>query len=72
MNTFHNIVSGVIAWDGTDEGEEVLSPTCRDLIGRLLISNPARRLGNLKGGASDIRRHPWFANFDWEALEVGT
>jgi len=69
MRTIHNIVSGVIAWPPQNLGEEELSPACRDLIERLLVSNPARRLGNLKGGANDIRRHPWFANFDWEALQ---
>lgn len=28
----------------------------------------SRRIGNLKGGAAEIRAHPWFKGFDWEAL----
>ena len=38
----------------------------RDLIRRLLVHNPAQRLGVLKGGAADVKAHPWFHGFDWE------
>ena len=37
----------------------------------LLQRRVAKRLGNLKGGAQAIKDHPWFENFDWEALENG-
>lgn len=37
-----------------------------DLIGKLLVFNPSRRLGTLSTGAAGIKAHPWFANFDWE------
>jgi len=42
-----------------------------DLIAGLLQRRVAKRLGNLKGGAQAIKCHPWFENFDWEALENG-
>ena len=42
-----------------------------DLIAGLLQRRVAKRLGNLKGGAQAIKDHPWFENFDWEALENG-
>lgn len=45
-----------------------LSKDCRDLIKRLLTKNPARRLGNLKGGAQDVKEHPWFKGLDWVKL----
>ncbi len=35
---------------------------------RLLERKPAKRLGMLSGRAADIKAHPWFAGFDWEAL----
>ena len=35
---------------------------------RLLERKPARRLGMLSGKAADIKAHPWFKGFDWEAL----
>lgn len=37
----------------------------RDIIKRFLVQNPNQRLGALKGGAADVKMHPWFANFDW-------
>ena len=40
----------------------------RDLIRRLLVLNPNQRLGALKGGAADVKMHPWFANFNWDAF----
>ena len=35
---------------------------------RLLDRKPAKRLGMLSGRAADIKAHPWFRGFDWEAL----
>ena len=40
----------------------------KDLVKRLLVHNPAHRLGALKGGAADVKAHPWFKDFDWEAF----
>ncbi|KFM26059.1 cAMP-dependent protein kinase catalytic subunit alpha [Auxenochlorella protothecoides] len=44
------------------------SKDLKDLIRRLLNKQPSRRLGTVQGGVSDIRKHPWFAGFDWSAL----
>jgi protein kinase A len=44
------------------------SKQAKDLIRRLLESNPDKRLGCLPGEDLDIRRHPWFAGFDWGKL----
>ncbi|KNE65047.1 AGC/PKA protein kinase [Allomyces macrogynus ATCC 38327] len=40
----------------------------RDLIRNLLAHDWTKRLGALKGGASDIKNHRWFANIDWDEL----
>lgn len=40
----------------------------QDLIRKLLVVSPARRLGVLKSGAAGVREHPWFAGFDWAAF----
>jgi len=44
----------------------------KDLVKRLLAHNPSQRLGSLKGGALDVKAHPWFKDFDWESFENQT
>ena len=44
----------------------------RDLVKRLLTHSPTQRLGSLKGGAADVKSHPWFLDFDWSAFESQT
>lgn len=39
---------------------------------RLLTHSPSQRLGSLKGGALDVKMHPWFKDFDWQAFENQT
>ena len=41
----------------------------KDLIKRLLTLDPARRVGCLQKGSSEIKRHKWFKGFDWVALD---
>lgn len=43
-----------------------------DLITRLLEPKPSKRLGCLKGGASLIKRHRFFAKVDWSKLLAKT
>ena len=42
----------------------------KDLIKKLLTADLTKRLGNLKGGAEDIKKHKWFAsaNTDWSQM----
>ncbi|KAJ3285934.1 hypothetical protein HK104_009247 [Borealophlyctis nickersoniae] len=40
----------------------------RDLIKRLLTADRTKRLGNLKAGSEDIKKHKWFRGVDWDAL----
>lgn len=39
------------------------------LINGLLTKNYVKRLGYV--GAGEIKRHPWFQGFDWDALLAG-
>ncbi|XP_068954405.1 cGMP-dependent protein kinase 2 [Petaurus breviceps papuanus] len=41
-----------------------------DLIRRLCRQNPTERLGNLKSGINDIKRHRWLNGFNWEGLKA--
>ncbi|XP_063314874.1 cGMP-dependent protein kinase 2 [Pelobates fuscus] len=45
-----------------------ISRRSEELIRRLCRQNPAERLGNLKNGIADIKKHRWFNGFDWEGL----
>ncbi|GAB5589873.1 Cytochrome c oxidase subunit 1 [Umbelopsis nana] len=43
-------------------------PTAKDLVKKLLTADRSKRLGNLKGGADDIKKHKWFRGVDWQGL----
>jgi protein kinase A len=47
-----------------------MSPTARSLISGLCTVDVSKRLGNIQGGASTVKAHPWFAsaNTDWEGI----
>jgi len=40
----------------------------RDLISKLLVVEPTRRLGSGYRGVLEITEHPWFATLDWAAI----
>merc|ERR1711990_1422697 len=40
----------------------------KDLIKRFLMRDVSQRLGNLEGGAEDVKRHRFFRGIDWEKL----
>jgi serine/threonine protein kinase len=40
----------------------------QDLIEKLLVVDPSRRLGCGRNGAQDIKNHLWFAGLDWVAV----
>ncbi|XP_059497641.1 ribosomal protein S6 kinase alpha-5-like isoform X2 [Stegostoma tigrinum] len=45
-----------------------ISPAGRDLIQKLLIKDPKKRLGSGPKGASEIKRHSFFRGINWEDL----
>lgn len=48
---------------------DVIPPAARDLISALLARDPRTRLGH-SGGASEIRRHPYFKGIKWNKLRA--
>jgi len=54
--------------DGRLDFPSHFSRSARDLIKKLLQADLTKRYGNLKGGARDIKMHPWFAGVDWGAM----
>mmetsp|Transcript_22723 Transcript_22723/g.77300 ORF Transcript_22723/g.77300 Transcript_22723/m.77300 type:complete len:1214 (-) Transcript_22723:91-3732(-) len=45
------------------------SPQARDIIKKLLVRDVNIRLGCGRAGSRDVKRHPWFQDLDWIALE---
>merc|ERR1711988_1698064 len=42
----------------------------KDLIKKLLTADLTKRIGNLKGGPEDVKKHKWFSSMDWNDLLV--
>ncbi|XP_077575241.1 cAMP-dependent protein kinase catalytic subunit PRKX [Stigmatopora nigra] len=42
----------------------------KDLIKKFLVIDRARRLGNMKNGADDIKKHRWFKAIEWETVPL--
>ncbi len=47
-----------------------LPEEAEDLILKLLEKNQSLRLGALKEGVMGIKKHPWFAQMDFDKLEA--
>lgn len=46
-----------------------IPPDGKDIIDKLLCSDPLLRLGSLpKGGVPEIMRHSFFGDLDWDSL----
>lgn len=45
-----------------------MSSDARDLISGLCTVDTSKRLGNISGGASRVKSHPWFSTIDWDRL----
>lgn len=63
---YKNIISGSLEFPP----EAAEQPHISDLLTKLMCMNPNKRLGSLKGGANDLKRHKWFKPTDWKRLEV--
>jgi serine/threonine-protein kinase RIM15 len=68
---FENILARRINWP--DPNEDVVSPEAKDLINKLLCSDPQQRLGanreeTFQSGGEEIRNHPWFHDVNWDML----
>ncbi|KAL7419351.1 cytochrome c oxidase subunit 1 [Cryptotrichosporon argae] len=63
MGIYEKILRNEIAFPGH------IDPYAKDLIRGLLTTDRSKRLGNLRGGAQDIRDHPWFSGVEWGQLE---
>ncbi|KAK3283862.1 hypothetical protein CYMTET_8458 [Cymbomonas tetramitiformis] len=47
-----------------------ISDSCYSIMQALMCTNPSKRLGNLRDGSNDIKKHPWFSDIDWDDLSA--
>jgi protein kinase A len=66
MATYQNITKGELS--KYYPASSTATDEARALIQGLCTVKVAYRLGYLKGGASDVMAHAWFAGFDWDGL----
>jgi hypothetical protein len=64
MTVYKQALSGKVAYPSH------VSRFARHLISQFLQTSPSKRIGSLRGGVVDIKAHPFFKDFDWEALET--
>ncbi|XP_037052473.1 cAMP-dependent protein kinase catalytic subunit 3 [Bradysia coprophila] len=57
---YEKILSGKIDW------ARHIDPIAKDLVKKLLVPDRTKRMGNMKNGADDIKRHRWFKHLDWD------
>ncbi|KAF9699634.1 hypothetical protein EKO04_002640 [Ascochyta lentis] len=70
---FQNILARRIDWPSDDDDVYDISNDAKDLMNRLMCSDPAKRLGanaeeKYASGGEEIRSHPWFADLNWDTL----
>lgn len=66
MHTYNQIVSGI----DRVVFPKIVSKTATNIIKRLCRESPGERIGNLKDGIKEIKKHKWFQGFDWEGLST--
>ncbi|XP_063050671.1 cGMP-dependent protein kinase 2 [Engraulis encrasicolus] len=68
MITYTFILRGIESLDFPKR----INKRAADLIRKLCRQNPSERLGNLKNGITDIKKHRWFSGFSWSGLRNRT
>jgi len=59
---YEKILSGKIEWP------RHIDPIAKDLLKKLLVQDRVKRLGNMKNGADDVKKHRWFKGVDWDGV----
>lgn len=57
---YEKILAGKVEWP------RHIDPVAKDLIKKLLVNDRTKRLGSMKNGAEDVKRHRWFKGLNWD------
>ncbi|KAI8365469.1 kinase-like domain-containing protein [Choanephora cucurbitarum] len=66
IEQYQKILEGDVNWPDNINAE------ARDLLENLLKTKASERIGNLKDGVNDIKRHPWFSSIDFDHILAQT
>ncbi|KAK8882546.1 RAC-gamma serine/threonine-protein kinase [Tritrichomonas musculus] len=70
-SNFMEIAENVVNQDLSIPDNSDVSANGKDLMRKLLIKDPAKRLGSGEDDYKEIQSHPWFDSFPWEQLLEG-
>lgn len=62
MDLYTKIVSGDVTYP------KKITPQAQDLVRKLLHPSQTERLGSMKNGADDVKKHPFFRKLAWQSL----
>ncbi|XP_076323842.1 cAMP-dependent protein kinase catalytic subunit 3-like isoform X2 [Tachypleus tridentatus] len=57
---YEKILAGKLDWP------RHIDPVAKDLIKKFLVQDRTKRLGSMKNGADDVKRHRWFKGINWD------
>jgi len=60
---YEKILLGKVVWP-----RQPPDPLARNLVTRLLVQDSSKRLGNLRNGAQDVKKHRFFKSIDWDGV----
>lgn len=59
LGIYEKILSGKVEWP------RQMDAVAKDLVKKLLVLDRTKRIGNMKNGSDDVKRHRWFKHLDW-------
>lgn len=62
MRIYENILKGKVKYPA------YVNADAQNLLERLITADLTKRLGNLYGGPTDVKNHPWFSEVTWDRL----
>lgn len=64
MEGYRKIIKCRVPWPAN------FTALAKDFMDRLVVVDPARRLGCLKNGPAGVKEHQWFNGLSWKELEA--
>ena len=60
MEGYRKIIKCRVPWPSS------FTSNAKDFMDKLIVVDPARRLGTLKSGPAGVKEHPWLIDVNWK------